>query len=181
MKLSTIQRFVSGLAVLVMLVTALMHASPVAAQSNGTAPYTVRSGETLKEIADKYGLTVEKILAANKNITDPNLIHTGQVIILPVGRSEGVSAAEKAKRIFVWQREKDGGRVESSEHLYLVRSGDNFTRIAKAFGVTEERLQAVNPQIDDLNQLFRGELIYIPEGRAEITPKFYSTPLVPSK
>ncbi len=181
MKPSNLQRIFSGLAVLVMLVTVLLHASPAAAQSNGMAPYTVRSGDTLKEIADKYELTVDQILAVNKSITDPNRIFTGQVIMLPVGRGEGLSDAKKAGRIFVWQREKDGGRVEAEEQLYLVRTGDNFKRIAKAFGVSEARLEAVNPQVEDTNLLFRGELIYIPEGRAEITPKFYETPRVPSK
>lgn len=174
------QRFISVLAALAILITALLQSSPVSAQSNGQAPYTVRPGETLKEIADKYGLTVQQILEVNISIKDPNLIHTGQVIILPVGRSEGLSA-EKAKRIFVWQREKDGGRVEEEEHLYLVKSGDNLKRIAKAFGVSEQRLLEVNPQVDDVNLLFRGELIYIPEGRAEFTPKFYVTPRSPSK
>jgi LysM repeat protein len=174
------RRFLFALVALALLASALLQASPVSAQGPGEVPYTVRSGDTLKKIADKYGLTVEQILAVNKNITNPNLIITGDVIILPVGRSEGIMA-EKDKRIFVWQREKDGGRVEEEEHLYLVRSGDNFTRIAKAFGVSEQRLMEINPQIEDFNLLFRGELIRIPEGRAEFTPKFYVTPKAPSK
>ena len=175
MKSTSMQRLLSIIAVLVILVTALLTAAPVSAKNNGTHPYTVQNGDTLKKIADRFGLTVEKILLANPGIKDPNLLRTGEVIILPTGRSEGLQAS-KAKRIFVWQREKDGGRVEGEEQLYLVKNGDTVVRVAKAYGITEEKLLLANPQIDDPNVLFRGELIYIPNGRSEIAPPFYKTP-----
>lgn len=44
--------------------------------------HTVTSGETLYVIAVKYGTTIAKIAAAN-NITNPNLINVGQVLIIP--------------------------------------------------------------------------------------------------
>lgn len=65
--------------------------------------------------------------------------------------------------------------------MYLVKSGDNLNRIAKSYGLTQEKLLAANPQIDDPNQLMRGELIHIPDGRGENVPRFYETPKEPSK
>jgi LysM repeat protein len=174
------QRIFSALAVLVILVSMLASTAPVYAKDNGNAEYAVKSGETLTLIAKRFGLTVEKLLIANPDIKDPNLLYPGQVIILPVGRSEGLSAL-KDQRIFVWVREKNGGRVELEEQLYLVKSGDTLKRIASSYGLTLEKLLSANPQIDDPSKLFRGELIHIPEGRAEKVPPFYSTPHTASK
>ena len=47
-----------------------------------TKTYTVVSGDTLSSIAQKFGTTVEDLCALN-NISDPNLIYVGQVLILP--------------------------------------------------------------------------------------------------
>lgn len=46
--------------------------------------YIVRPGDTLTSIAHRFGLTVEQILAANPQITDPNLIYPGQPICIPL-------------------------------------------------------------------------------------------------
>lgn len=46
--------------------------------------YVVQPGDTLYSIAQRFGVTVQAILAVNPSITDPNLIFVGQVIIIPV-------------------------------------------------------------------------------------------------
>lgn len=45
--------------------------------------YTVQSGDTLWDIAQDSGLTLQELLDANPQITHPNLIHSGQVINRP--------------------------------------------------------------------------------------------------
>ncbi len=45
--------------------------------------YVVRSGDTLATIAAKFNTTVDELLRANLQITDPNLIYPGQVIHIP--------------------------------------------------------------------------------------------------
>ena len=44
--------------------------------------HTVRPGETLFAISQKYGTTIDAIVQAN-NIANPNLIDVGQVLIIP--------------------------------------------------------------------------------------------------
>lgn len=44
--------------------------------------YTVVSGDTLTNIAQRYGVTVEAIILAN-NIPNPNQLSVGQVLIIP--------------------------------------------------------------------------------------------------
>lgn len=48
--------------------------------------YVVRRGDTLFEIARRFGTTVERIVQANPQITDPNLIYPGQRLCIPVFR-----------------------------------------------------------------------------------------------
>jgi soluble lytic murein transglycosylase-like protein len=48
-----------------------------------SAGHTVRSGETLLSIAQQHNVTLAELLAANPDITDPNLIRVGQTLNLP--------------------------------------------------------------------------------------------------
>jgi LysM repeat protein len=45
--------------------------------------YTIKQGDTLGSIARKFGVTIPAILAANKQIKDPNKIAVGDVIVIP--------------------------------------------------------------------------------------------------
>lgn len=57
-------------------------------KTDGTPPkpitkyHTVRPGDTLYAISKRYGVSIQKIAAANK-ITNPNLIRVGQVLVIP--------------------------------------------------------------------------------------------------
>ena len=46
--------------------------------------HVVAEGDTLSKIAAQYGLTLEDLLAANEQITNPNRISVGDEIIIPV-------------------------------------------------------------------------------------------------
>lgn len=50
--------------------------------SVGGQEYVVQDGDTLYDIASRYGVSVEAIVSAN-NISDANLINTGQVLVIP--------------------------------------------------------------------------------------------------
>jgi len=45
--------------------------------------HKVVRNEYLSEIANRYGVPVEELVKANKQITDPHLIFPGQVIKIP--------------------------------------------------------------------------------------------------
>lgn len=171
----TIKRSASLISLLIVLAVALMSTSPVYAEGGGTAEYTVRGGENLTRIAQRFDISLEKLLSVNPEITNANLVLSGQVITLPVGRGEG-TLKPATGRIFRWELEQNGNKVNGSERLYLVRGGDNFTRIAEAYDISVEKLAQANPQIEDLNLLYGGELIRIPMGVGESAPNFYHSP-----
>ena len=61
--------------------TLLAFFTPSLASAQETVTYTVKSGDTLSEIAEKYNTTVEK-LAAKNNIKDIHLIYVDQVLVI---------------------------------------------------------------------------------------------------
>lgn len=48
--------------------------------------YTVRASDTLYNIGQRFGVTVQQITAANTQIKNPNVIYVGQVICIPTGK-----------------------------------------------------------------------------------------------
>lgn len=60
----------------------------IPAQAPVTCPngfiYVVRPGDTLSGIASMFGTTVDRIMAANPHIKDPNLIFPGQRLCIPL-------------------------------------------------------------------------------------------------
>ena len=49
---------------------------------NGTL-YTIRAGDTMFDIATRFGVTLQALLAANPQVTDPNRIYAGQSLCIP--------------------------------------------------------------------------------------------------
>ncbi len=54
-----------------------------AVSTDPTISYTVQPGDTLSVLAQTYNTTVAAIQALNPQITDPNLIYSGEVILIP--------------------------------------------------------------------------------------------------
>ena len=61
-----------------------------------TDPYVVRSGDTLSAIARLCAVSLADLLAANPDITNPDLIHVDQRIRIPGGSSAPQAARPAA-------------------------------------------------------------------------------------
>ncbi|MFP7732708.1 N-acetylmuramoyl-L-alanine amidase [Priestia aryabhattai] len=53
----------------------------------GTKTYTIKQGDTLYSIAQKYGITVQALQEANTGLSDPLTLQVGKTIIIPSGTS----------------------------------------------------------------------------------------------
>jgi len=59
--------------------------------------YVIKEGDTLSKIAKRNGLTLDQLLAANKDtIKDPDLIAVGDEVIIPVPVPDEVSGGSPA-------------------------------------------------------------------------------------
>ncbi|HRI65746.1 MAG TPA: LysM domain-containing protein, partial [Polyangium sp.] len=66
--------------------------APTPAAPSAPVRYTVKSGDTLGQIADRNGTTVSEIMKANPSLKNPNQISVGQQLNLPAkqgGQSGG--------------------------------------------------------------------------------------------
>lgn len=109
--------------------------------------YTVRSGDTLSGIAQKYNSTTKKLQDLN-NISNPDKIFVGQVI-------------------------KVVGTASKNVTTYKVKSGDTLSGIASKFGTTTAALQNAN-NIANANKIYVGQVINV-SGKAKSSSKKYHT------
>ena len=54
----------------------------------GTTPYIIRSGDSLRQIAEVHNTTVSEILRLNPEITNPNQLFVGTTILIPDAESK---------------------------------------------------------------------------------------------
>ena len=131
--------------------------------TSSSTSYTVQSGDTLSQIAQDYGTTVDA-LASENNIANPNLIYVGQVIDIPGTDGNGGS---------------DGGSGEdtSSGSTYTVQSGDTLSVIARDYGTTVDALASAN-NISNPNLIYVGQVLEIPDtsGNSGDTAGFPKSP-----
>jgi LysM repeat protein len=88
--------------------------------STKTFSYKVRRGDTLWDLAQKYGTTVSKLRSVN-GLSRRSKLAIGQTLRIPGPRaSEGISK------------------------YYVVKRGDTLSKIARTFGVSMSKLVAWN-------------------------------------
>lgn len=82
--------------------------------------YVVKAGDTLRGIANGFGVTVAEIKKASALKND--IINKGDILLIPVPQ----------------------GKVASSNYKYTVATGDSLGKIGKKFGVSLRELRDVN-------------------------------------
>jgi len=87
--------------------------------------YTIKQGDTLSKIAERYNTTWQKLYEKNKSAigNNPNLIYAGTVILVP------------------------STSTQSNEKTYVVQQGDNLSSIAKKFNTTWQKIYEKNKNV----------------------------------
>ena len=116
--------------------------NPLETNNTQTITYIVQSGDTLSQIAARYGTTVQEIVNLN-GITNPNLIFPGEKLkIITNSNIQG-------------QQTGDTGSI-----IYTVQRGNTLSQIAQKFGTTVQEIASVN-KISNVNLIFPGEKLKI--------------------
>ncbi|AXJ01784.1 membrane-bound lytic murein transglycosylase D [Cyclonatronum proteinivorum] len=138
--------------------------------------HTVRRGETLGAIANRYGVTVRALYGANDNLT--SLIHPGQEVIIPVPGGSNVaispntpSNAREARTLTASAGSASSqasapapaGTVRLS---YTVRSGDTVGHIAEWYNTQAWRVRSWN-NIGNTIRVGQRLNVYVPANQQE--------------
>ena len=105
-------------------------------QTDGTT-YIVQAGDTLSEIAQRFGTTYQHLADIN-GIANPNLIHVGDRIVI-----DGVVSAQS-----------------SDDEYYTIQPGDTLSGIAERYGTSYQYLAYING-ISDPNKIYAGDTIRV--------------------
>jgi LysM repeat protein len=134
-----------------------------------TTKVTVKDGETLSEIADRHGMSVNELVRLNA-LSNADHVETGSTL-----RVKASSVASS--------RSADGPssyRKGSSQHV--VQPGENLSTIAEGYGVPMSRLVAING-LQDANHVEVGMSLRLkgnpPTSAASVTPSQRSSSPAP--
>jgi LysM repeat protein len=143
----------------VVLLLAMLAAQPATARADEGQSHTVQPGETLRRIADHYGVTVEA-LAAENSLVNPNVIYAGQVLIIPQGAGDHVDDSGSDTT------EENKTSVGGRDVVHVVQPGETLTRIAVHYGVSTETILQRN-RLSNPNLIFAGQRLQIAGASAE--------------
>ena len=134
---------------------------------NDLVIHSVKRGETLGLIANRYGTSVRALYQANEGLS--SVIHPGQDIVIPVPeggnvaiRSDEPSRAQTARTARSTQTSSSNKPANSAAVAYVVKSGDTVGHIAEWFDTQAWRIRSWN-NISNLIRPGQRLTIYVPK------------------
>jgi peptidoglycan endopeptidase LytE len=115
--------------------------------TNNVDIYIVNHGDSLSEIAALFSTSLAQLFALNPGIKDANMIYAGQRINVPTPNA--VYPDEQPK-------------VDTKQ--YIVQRGDTMNKIASRLDITLSALIKVNPQVTNINLIYVGQKLNLPDG-----------------
>lgn len=131
----------SRILILAVLLTFLLPAWPVAAQTTNGAIYIVQPGDTLSSIAARFDVSLDDLMKAN-NISDPNRLSAGQELVIP--------GLEGVRGILMTE---------------VVQFGDSYRSLLRRTQVPEAMLRKLNRLVSP-TELYAGVSLIVPQGNA---------------
>lgn len=157
-----------GTAIFIALTFLIVLSTPTSAYANDKT-HTVAPGQTVYAISRLYGVPVADIIATN-NLTNPNFIQVGQVLIIP-GTDDGNDSSSNPTPTPIPQT--------SEQRTHTVQNGQTLGLIAQIYGVTANQIATAN-QLLNVNLIYVGQVLVIPGGSTTNTPTPTPSPETPS-
>jgi peptidoglycan endopeptidase LytF len=135
-----------------------------------TTEYRVRKGDTLGQLALKFGLSQSELKKAN-GLKNSNL-RSGQVLMVP-----GTVVAEETEEVVIKESVIKETAPETSSEVYIkkryvVKPGDTLGNIAASFSVTVEEIKKASAlKKDTINN---GDILLIPVPQEKVTQSKYT-------
>ncbi|MBX4191676.1 MAG: LysM peptidoglycan-binding domain-containing protein [Candidatus Doudnabacteria bacterium] len=100
--------------------------------------YTVKNGDTLFNISQKYNVRWDSIASIN-NLSEPYVLHGGQTLKIPQATTSKIP-----------------------DKIYTIKDGETLVDIAKQFNITVDDIIAVNPNLQKSDLITAGQVIKLP-------------------
>jgi LysM repeat protein len=151
-------------AVLVVMLVALglMATSRPAAAQQVTPCYVnhiVQPGQYIAQIARLYSVTPQSIMAANPQVTNPNLIFPGQVLVVPTCGTVPIQPPQPP--IINPPGPGTGGIPGTCRWWHSVTPGQTMLSISRLYGVSPFAIAEAN-RIFNLNLIYAGTTLCVP-------------------
>lgn len=146
--------------------------------------HIVQAGDSLWSISQAHGCSLQDLLAANPQISNPNNITVGSRINLPEGCAAEATPPPTRPGQPPIQVENDQALPNMDEAartalcdelrelprplIYVVKKDDNIYQLAKCFDLSIKEILQVNPQIQNPDMIYPGDKIFIPRAKAGI-------------
>lgn len=114
--------------------------------------HTVSNGETLFIIGQRYGVSVDQLVAANR-IADRDYILVGQVLALPCGAAPATVAAVATPHA--------PSQTGCTPTTHIVGRGDNVFRLAQSYNSSIDAITRAN-NLPSPQQIIVGQALVIP-------------------
>ncbi len=106
--------------------------------------HMVKEGDTLYALSQKYGVPLQKVIDANPQISNPDVLTPGDKVKIPTG---AVTVPDNSELFY----------------KHTVKQGDTLWKLSKAWGLTLKEIIDANPQLKNPNALLTGEIVNIPK------------------
>ena len=136
---------------------------------DGNNNYVVKSGDTISQIAEKFGVKTKELKSAN-NLKNNNL-QIGQSLYIPL-RNESQDKVEVSKEVIEVQsvKKETEASIEINQevsNLYVVKKGDTLGEIAEKHNVKTSDLKSANNLKSHNLQI--GQKLAIPSKEVAVT------------
>ena len=152
---------------------------PQKSNSNQNKPtfHTIKAGETLYQLTQKYEVTAQAICRANPGLSTQNF-RIGQIVAIPPRAQDNNNTLSTPAQPTNGQATNNGvkkgdgkdakqattndqQKKESWRDMHKVKRRETIYSIAKEYEITEEELIEANPELRD-QKLKRGSFLFIP-------------------
>lgn len=100
--------------------------------------HIVKQGDSLYALSQKYGVPLQKIIEANPQISNPNVLALGEKVKIPTAP---VSVPDNSEVYY----------------KHTVKQGDTLWKLSKAWGIPLKDMVEANPQLKNPNVLMLGK------------------------